>query len=65
MAQIYPAGSVHHLERGKVKQYSFAGECWALEYAVGESPESILLSRSLAEVYARRMDPTDASIRIR
>ena len=32
----YPAGSVHHLPRGTVKQYKMHEGCWALEYARGE-----------------------------
>lgn len=34
--QVYPAGSVHHLRRGEVKQYKMHRGCFALEYAVGE-----------------------------
>lgn len=33
----YPAGSVHHLRRGEVKQYKMHEGCFALEYARGES----------------------------
>jgi ERG2 and Sigma1 receptor like protein len=33
--QVYPAGSVHHLHRGEVKQYKMHHGCFALEYAVG------------------------------
>ena len=36
MAQIYPAGSVHHLRRGQVKQYKMHEGCWALELAQGK-----------------------------
>ena len=35
--EVYPAGSVHHLRRGVVKQYKMPDTCWALEYAAGES----------------------------
>ena len=32
----YPAGSVHHLPRGHIKQYKMHEGCFALEYARGE-----------------------------
>ncbi|CAD6570527.1 MAG: C-8 sterol isomerase [Cyphobasidiales sp. Tagirdzhanova-0007] len=41
--EVYPAGSVHHLERGTVKQYKFHEECWALEYARGPHTFNVLL----------------------
>ena len=34
--QVYPAGSVHHLVRGEVKQYKMHRGCFALEYARGQ-----------------------------
>ncbi|KAJ9109188.1 hypothetical protein QFC21_000517 [Naganishia friedmannii] len=52
--KIYPAGSVHHLERGKVKQYRFAEECWALEYAVGWIPP--MLPFGLADTVFSTLD---------
>ena len=35
---MYPAGSVHHLRRGTVKQYKMDEACFALEYARGWIP---------------------------
>ncbi|KAJ5977051.1 hypothetical protein N7501_000393 [Penicillium viridicatum] len=36
--EVYPAGSVHHLVRGEVKQYKMDESCFALEYARGWIP---------------------------
>jgi len=36
--EVYPQGSVHHLERGTVKQYKMDEACFALEYARGWIP---------------------------
>lgn len=45
--QVYPAGSVHHLRRGQVKQYKFHDGCWAMEYARGERPYSAVCEEKL------------------
>ncbi|KAL8366774.1 hypothetical protein RB595_008776 [Gaeumannomyces hyphopodioides] len=37
-AEVYPAGSVHHLVRGQAKQYKMPEGCFALEYARGWIP---------------------------
>ncbi|KLU91361.1 C-8 sterol isomerase [Magnaporthiopsis poae ATCC 64411] len=37
-AEVYPAGSVHHLVRGEAKQYKMPEGCFALEYARGWIP---------------------------
>lgn len=36
--EVYPAGSVHLMRRGEVKQYKMHEGCWALEYARGWIP---------------------------
>ncbi|EON98673.1 putative c-8 sterol isomerase protein [Phaeoacremonium minimum UCRPA7] len=36
--EVYPQGSVHHLQRGTAKQYKMPEGCFALEYARGWIP---------------------------
>ncbi|KAH8101148.1 ERG2 and sigma1 receptor-like protein [Cristinia sonorae] len=50
----YPAGSVHHLRRGQVKQYKMHEGCFALEYARGWIP--LMVPFGLADAVTSTLD---------
>lgn len=52
--EIYPAGSVHHLRRGDVKQYKMESACFALEYARGWIPP--MLGFGYADTFSSTLD---------
>ncbi|KAF2764945.1 sigma receptor and C-8 sterol isomerase [Teratosphaeria nubilosa] len=52
--ESYPAGTVHHLRRGEVKQYSMRESCFALEYARGWIPG--MLGFGYADAFSSTLD---------
>ncbi|KAK4620092.1 C-8 sterol isomerase [Fulvia fulva] len=52
--EVYPAGSVHHLRRGEVKQYKMDSACFALEYARGWIPP--MLGFGYADTFSSTLD---------
>ncbi|TKA22084.1 C-8 sterol isomerase [Salinomyces thailandicus] len=52
--KIYPQGSVHHLKRGEVKQYSMREACFALEYARGWIPPMLFFG--YADTFSSTLD---------
>lgn len=52
--EVYPAGAVHHMRRGDVKQYKIEAETWALEYAQGWIP--LMLPFGMADTVFSTLD---------
>jgi len=52
--EVYPAGSVHHLKRGEVRQYSMREACFALGYARGWIPG--MLAFGYADAFFSTLD---------
>ena len=52
--EVYPAGSVHHLRRGDVKQYKMDSSCFALEYARGWIPPMLFFG--YADTFSSTLD---------
>lgn len=52
--EVYPAGSVHHLRRGEVKQYRMESSCFALEYARGWIPPMLFFG--YADTFSSTLD---------
>ena len=53
-AERYPAGTVHHLVRGEVKQYKMDSACFALEYARGWIPPMLFFG--YADTFTSTLD---------
>lgn len=53
-AETYPAGTVHHLPRGQVKQYKMDSSCFALEYARGWIPPMLFFG--YADTFSSTLD---------
>ncbi|KAJ5803456.1 C-8 sterol isomerase [Penicillium pulvis] len=52
--ETYPAGTVHHLQRGQVKQYKMDSSCFALEYARGWIPPMLFFG--YADTFSSTLD---------
>ncbi|KKY27811.1 putative c-8 sterol isomerase (erg-1) [Diplodia seriata] len=52
--EVYPAGSVHHLRRGEVKQYKMDSSCFAMEYARGWIPPMLFFG--YADTFSSTLD---------
>lgn len=59
----YPAGSVHHLPRGQMKQYKMHEGCFALEYARGTFPGIFSVWCMCFDDMLPRLDPVDVAVR--
>ncbi|PSN62105.1 C-8 sterol isomerase [Corynespora cassiicola Philippines] len=52
--EVYPAGSVHWMKRGEVKQYKMPEKCFALEYARGWIPPMLFFG--YADTFTSTLD---------